>query len=135
MDTNCPKGISIGEALIDRLGPIGSELREGESHIDCFGGAPANVACALARLKLDVAFIGRIGDDKFGNDFESLMLNRGVNISGLQKDLSRPTRVVMVERDQSGERSFGGFVGNEGMGFADEAISHKELLAKWECLS
>ena len=38
--------IAIGEALIDRLGPLGGDPSFDLPSIDCFGGAPANVACA-----------------------------------------------------------------------------------------
>ena len=38
--------ISLGEALIDRLGPPGGDPSRDKPVTDCFGGAPANVACA-----------------------------------------------------------------------------------------
>ena len=37
--------IVFGEALIDRLGPPGGDPSADFPVIDCFGGAPANVAC------------------------------------------------------------------------------------------
>ena len=46
--------ISIGEALIDRLGPLGGDPSFDCHVTDCFGGAPANVACALSRLGSNV---------------------------------------------------------------------------------
>lgn len=33
---------------------------------DRLGGAPANVACGLARLGTAVAFLGRLGEDSIG---------------------------------------------------------------------
>ena len=42
--------IAIGEALIDRLGPPGGDPSLDLPVKDCFGGAPANVDCALSRL-------------------------------------------------------------------------------------
>ena len=30
------------------------------------GGAPANVACALSKLKIDSIFVGCLGNDNFG---------------------------------------------------------------------
>ena len=67
-----PKVICLGEALVDRLGPLGED--PAKSQIDrCenkLGGAPANVACALARLGTPTAFIGRLGHDEFGEAFE-----------------------------------------------------------------
>ena len=125
------KVISIGEALIDRLGPPGGDPSFDLPVIDCFGGAPANVACALSRLGVDVSFVGSLGNDVFGENFKNLMINRGVNIVGLQQDNYRPTRVVLVRRDADGERFFEGFDGDKGLGFADQAISLEQIIKDW----
>ena len=127
--------ICIGEALIDRLGPLGGDFRSEEQVIDCFGGAPANVACALSRLDVNVSFIGSLGTDQFGNDFKHLMTERCINLSGLQQDSLRPTRIVLVRRDAEGERFFGGFEGDNGSGFADQAISSETMINKWPLIA
>ena len=57
---NSERVIAIGEALIDRLGPPGGDPAFDLPVIDCFGGAPANVACALSRLGANVSFIGSL---------------------------------------------------------------------------
>tara|TARA_Y100001968_G_scaffold327901_1_gene373918 strand:- start:542 stop:1555 length:1014 start_codon:yes stop_codon:yes gene_type:complete len=123
--------IAIGEALIDRLGPLGGDPSFDLPVIDCFGGAPANVACALGRLGVKVSFIGSLGNDAFGKDFKKLLVQRGVNTDGLQQDSIRPTRVVLVRRDSLGERFFEGFEGNKGLGFADQAISKEQIIENW----
>jgi len=123
--------IAIGEALIDRLGPPGGDPSCDLSAIDCFGGAPANVACALSRLGANVSFIGSLGNDAFGRNFKNLLNQRGINTSGLQQDTLRPTRVVLVRRDCDGERFFEGFEGDQGLGFADQAITKEQLLKNW----
>ncbi len=129
-----PKVISIGEALIDRLGPPGGDPLLDLPVIDCYGGAPANVACALSRLGLDVSFIGSLGNDSYGERFKNLLIQRRVNISGLQQDKLRPTRIVLVRRDSDGERFFGGFKGDKGFGFADQAILRDKLIKDWPAL-
>ena len=130
-----PNVIAIGEALIDRLGPPGGDPSIDKPVSDCFGGAPANVACALSRLGANVAFIGAIGNDGFGQKFKNLMIHRGINITGLQQDNSRPTRIVLVKRDANGERTFGGFQGDQGLGFADQAILRTRIIKKWPLLA
>tara|TARA_B100000700_G_scaffold264533_1_gene302337 strand:- start:386 stop:1402 length:1017 start_codon:yes stop_codon:yes gene_type:complete len=125
------KVIAIGEALIDRLGPLGGDPSCDLPVIDCFGGAPANVACALSRLGVDVSFVGSLGNDEFGKSFKNLLIHRGINITGLQKDNLRPTRVVLVRRNAYGERSFEGFEGDKGLGFADQAISLEQMINDW----
>jgi fructokinase len=123
--------ITFGEALIDRLGPPGGDPLFDLPVTDCFGGAPANVACALSRLGVNVSLISSLGNDAFGQNFKNLMMNRGINTVGLQEDKTRPTRVVLVRRDASGERFFEGFAGDKGLGFADQAISCEQLIKDW----
>ena len=123
--------IAIGEALIDRLGPLGGDPSFDLPVTDCFGGAPANVACALGRLGVNVSFISCLGNDSFGNNFKNLLIQREINISGLQQDMLRPTRIVLVRRDSDGERAFEGFEGDKGIGFADQAISREKINRDW----
>ena len=127
--------IAIGEALIDRLGPPGGDPSCDLPVIDCFGGAPANVACALGRLGVNVSFIGSLGNDGFGNNFKKLMIERGINTAGLQRDKLRPTRVVLVRRDLEGERFFERFEGDKGLGFADEGISREQIILDWPLIA
>ncbi|CAK6702040.1 carbohydrate kinase [Synechococcus sp. CBW1107] len=122
-----PQVLCFGEALVDRLGPPGGDPATDPDCDDRLGGAPANVACALARLGTPVAFLGRLGRDQIGEAFASLLAERGVNRAALQWDPQRPSRIVLVRRDLSGERSFGGFAGDRGEGFADQAIAAAEL--------
>ena len=112
----------LGEALVDRLLPWSSD-----SGRDCLGGAPANGACALARLGTSVAYIGRLGRDAIGAQFDELFAKRGVDTESLQWDEHRPSRIVLVERDASGDRCFGGFEGDRGAGFADAALDATKL--------
>ena len=123
--------ISIGEALIDRLGPPGGDPSLDLPVKDCFGGAPANVACALSRLGVNVSFIGSLGNDSFGKNLKNLFIERGINIDALQQDKLRPTRIVLVRRDAEGERFFEGFAGNKGLGFADQAMSREKIIQNW----
>ena len=127
--------IAIGEALIDRLGPPGGDPSFDLPVIDCFGGAPANVACALSRLGVNVSFIGSLGNDAFGKNFKELLVQRRINIAGLQQDKIRPTRVVLVRRNLDGERFFEGFEGDKGFGFADQAISREQVINNWPLVS
>ena len=45
-----PRVLCLGEALVDRLGPPGGDPATDLPCDDRLGGAPANVACGLARL-------------------------------------------------------------------------------------
>ena len=75
------KVICIGEALIDRI-----RNKSNHGATDFLGGAPANVACALRKLKIDSVFIGRLGNDDFGKKFLAQFNKLGVNFDFLQLD-------------------------------------------------
>ena len=128
-----PAVICIGEALVDRLGPLGGDPSVGGPVDDRLGGAPANVACGLARLGTPVGFFGCLGDDLIGEQFSALFQHRGVESSGLQMNPDRPSRIVLVRRNQEGERQFQGFAGDQGQGFADQALGpiHLPKGARW----
>ena len=121
---SAPQVICLGEALVDRLGPLGGDPATAppDQCDDRLGGAPANVACGLARLGTASAFVGRLGLDPIGEAFTQLLKERGVDLTALQHDSTRPSRIVLVRRDAGGERSFGGFSGDRGDGFADQAL-------------
>ena len=119
--------VCLGEALIDRLGPPGGNPEVDWPVDDRLGGAPANVACGLARLGTPVAFVGRLGQDAIGEAFSRLFAERGVDTELLQRDAERPSRIVLVRRARDGERQFQGFAGDQGAGFADQALEPAAL--------
>ena len=118
-----PAVVCLGEALIDRLGPPGGDPCVDEPVDDRLGGAPANVACGLARLGTAVTLLGRLGQDAIGHDFAELFQQRGVEVGAVQWDDQRPSRIVLVRRHTNGERQFQGFAGDRGLGFADQALT------------
>ncbi len=119
--------VCLGEALIDRLGPPGGDPAVDRPVDDRLGGAPANVACGLARLGTPVALSARLGQDAIGEAFVSLFAERGVDTTLLQRDAKRPNRIVLVRRSLEGERQFQGFDGDQGVGFADQALESVAL--------
>ena len=118
------KVICIGEALIDRI-----RNKSNQGFTDFLGGAPANVACALRKLKIDTIFIGSLGSDDYGKKFIKQFNVLDVNLDFLQVDNYSSTRVVNVDRDQFGDRFFSGFEEGSHSCFADEVLS-KKLIEK-----
>jgi len=118
------KVICIGEALIDRI-----RNKSNQGFTDFLGGAPANVACALRKLKIDSTFIGSLGSDDYGKKFITQFNELDVNLDFLQLDNDSSTRVVNVDRDQFGDRFFSGFEESSHSCFADEVLS-KKLIEK-----
>ena len=118
------KVICIGEALIDRI-----RNKSNQGFTDFLGGAPANVACALRKLKIDSIFIGSLGSDDYGKKFIMKFNELDVNLDFLQLNNDSSTRVVNVDRDEFGDRFFSGFEESFHPCFADEVLS-KKLIEK-----
>jgi len=114
----------IGEALIDKI-----RNKSNQEFTDFLGGAPANVACALRKLKIDSIFIGSLGNDDNGKKFIKLFNELEVNLDFFQLDDDSSTRVVNVDRDKFGDRIFSGFEKSSYSCFADEVLS-KKLIQK-----
>ena len=112
--------LCVGEILFDRLADYPAEDVEAVTSWHCYpGGAPANVACALVKLGTASGFLGCIGADEAGEDLKQLLLEIGVDLTGLQVHPTAPTRVVDVLRNAQGERRFAGFQGRSTFCFAD----------------
>jgi fructokinase len=86
------------------------------------GGAPANVACGLQKLGVPSGFLGRLGVDAAGQQLQTLLQEIGVDLTGLQTDPTRPTRLVYVTRGLDGDRQFAGFGEYPSDAFADTAM-------------
>jgi len=96
----------IGEALIDFVGEKqGSDLSKAKEFTRKAGGAPANVACAIAKLGGRSSFIGSVGDDPFGNYLLNTLEDYGVDISLAQRS-GIFTTLAFVSLAENGERDF-----------------------------
>lgn len=92
---------SIGEMVIDF-----TPGRELGSYIRNPGGAPGNVAIAMARMGKGCAFCGKLGDDDFGHFLLETLEQNGVY--AVCRDLTKEavTTLVFVTVYRNGERSF-----------------------------
>lgn len=89
-----------GDAVVDLIPDSES------SYLKCPGGAPANVAVAIARLEGDAAFIGRVGQDPLGRFMQQTLKQEQVDTQMMILDEAQRTSTVIVDLDDSGERSF-----------------------------
>ncbi|MBD2690827.1 carbohydrate kinase family protein [Anabaena catenula] len=123
-----PRVLCLGEVLFDCLADqLGLKLEEVQSWTPYPGGAPANVACALVKLGTPAGFIGAVGEDEPGNTLVKLLQDVGVDITGVQRHPTAPTRQVYVTRDLAGDRTFAGFGEYETSEFADTRLQAKQL--------
>ncbi len=116
------KVICIGEALIDRI-----RYKSNQEFRDFLGGAPANVAFALKKLKVDSTFVGCLGNDEHGKRFIEKFNESDIDINFIQLNKKQPTRIVRVDRDEYGDRYFSGFDATSKTVFADEVLDKKKI--------
>jgi fructokinase len=97
--------ISIGEILIDF-----TPYQDGVSKAPLFqqnpGGAPANVACVMAKLGKKAAFIGKVGDDSFGASCKQALMDAGVDSRHLVASKKFGTTLAFVVLKPGGDRDF-----------------------------
>ncbi|MBD0851349.1 carbohydrate kinase family protein [Maribacter arenosus] len=96
----------IGELLIDFVAENqGNDLAKAEVFTKKPGGAPANVACAIAKLGGLSKFIGCVGEDQFGSFLLGVLEDNHVDISLAQRSKNFTT-LAFVSIAEDGERDF-----------------------------
>ena len=101
------KILCIGEALIDMIcTDVNVSLSGGQHFLKKAGGAPANVAAAIAALGGEVTMAAKVGDDPFGQHLTSLLKEMGVDTSLMIKDPAHFTTFAFVSLLNDGERDF-----------------------------
>lgn len=99
--------VTIGELLVDFVpGEPGVGLYEAGSFRKAAGGAPANVAAAVARLGGRSAFIGRVGDDPFGRWLRDTLQAAGVDTRAVRLDPAAATTLAFVSLAADADRDF-----------------------------
>jgi sugar/nucleoside kinase (ribokinase family) len=119
-----PRVVVVGDLLYDLLAKVEGEVIFGT---DTFvpirvaaGGSGANAAAWLASSGIETHFVGRVGDDPFG-EFLAQELERGGVSPHLRRDPSLATGKVFVLVDGAGERTM---ITDRGAG---EALSPEDL--------
>ena len=97
--------VSLGELLVD-FTPVGESAAGNPVFERNPGGGPANLACAAARLGVNTAFIGQVGDDAFGRALKGILADSRVDVGRLRLSADYQTTLAFVHLDAGGERSF-----------------------------
>ncbi len=114
--------LCIGELLIDFIcSDVNVDLIQGVNFVKKAGGAPANVAAAVAKLGGKASFAGKVGNDPFGKFLGKTLEEVGVDTSMLVYDGENPTTFAYVSLKEDGERDF---VFNRG---ADGLLSYEDV--------
>lgn len=114
--------VALGELLIDftenGISGQGNSIYEANP-----GGAPCNVLAMLAKAGRKTAFIGKVGQDIFGNRLKATLKEVGIDTSGLIMDETVRTTLAFVETLADGDRNFS-FYRNPG---ADMMLKEEDL--------
>lgn len=112
---------ALGELLIDftenGVSQQGNVLLEANP-----GGAPCNVLAMLAKLGKKTAFIGKVGQDRFGSLLKEAIESVGIHAEGLIMDKEVHTTLAFVHTYPDGDRDFS-FYRNPG---ADMMLKREE---------
>lgn len=113
---------ALGELLIDftenGISGQGNPVYEANP-----GGAPCNVLAMLTKLGRKTSFIGKVGQDIFGNRLKEILAETGIDISNLVMDGEIRTTLAFVETFPDGDRDFS-FYRNPG---ADMMLREEEV--------
>ena len=113
---------ALGELLIDftenGVSSQGNALLEANP-----GGAPCNVLAMLGKLGKKTAFIGKVGNDQFGNMLRNTIESVGIDAEGLVIDDKVHTTLAFVHTYPDGDRDFS-FYRNPG---ADMMLKKEEV--------
>ncbi len=101
------KILCIGEALIDMIcTDKGSSLSQGNHFLKKPGGAPTNVAAAIAALGGRVELAAKVGNDPFGQQLIDVMKGFGVSTRWMLQTDTHFTTFAFVSLMENGERDF-----------------------------
>ncbi len=101
------KILCIGEALIDMIcTDKGKALSDGDHFLKKAGGAPTNVAAAIAALGGNAELAAKVGTDPFGKHLIDVMQSFGVSTKWMLQDEKYFTTFAFVSLMESGERDF-----------------------------
>ena len=122
------KLFSIGEVLIDFI-PLqkGVALKDVVSFERAPGGAPANVAAAVAKYGQKAALISKLGNDAFGDFLVEKLIGAGVETDKVSRTGEANTGLAFVSLKENGERDFS-FYRNPS---ADLLLSKEEVDSAW----
>ncbi|WP_084468794.1 ribokinase [Nocardiopsis trehalosi] len=128
--TTAPRIAVFGSINMDLVAyvdaaPASGETVAGTGFAQVPGGKGANQAVAAARAGGDVVFLGAVGDDAFGTQLRTNLVDSGVEVSGL-RTVPGPSGVAHIVVEGSGANSIiivaGANAAMTGVGDADRRL-------------
>ena len=109
--------VALGEYLID-FTPLPKHCFQANP-----GGAPVNLLTMASRLGNKVGFIGKVGQDHFGDYLKANLEHYRIDTGGLARSTTTPTTLAFVQLNEQGDRAFQ-FYRNPG---ADTQLTPEEV--------
>jgi len=91
--------IALGETMVVFTPPPGETMRTSAQVAVDHAGAESNTCVGLARLGFRVAWVSRLGADQAGDRIVDAMRAEGVDTRWVRRDPTRPTGLMLKERD------------------------------------
>ena len=98
--------LAIGECLIDLIADDQKDLPQADRLAIREGGAPANVAVALARLGVPVRLGAVVGHDPFGLRLRDALAGEGVDVSAMRLTREAATSLALAWTNDRGDGEF-----------------------------
>lgn len=98
--------VALGECLVDLIAEDGLDLTRAERFTIREGGAPTNVAVALARLGVPVRLCAVVGNDPFGHRLRDGLAAEGVDIGALRLASEAATTLALAWTNERGDGEF-----------------------------
>lgn len=83
--------------------PQRGETVQGDTVQTAFGGKGANQALAAKRAGAQVAFVGKVGEDNYGQDLTRFLRQERIDLTTLRKTSELPTGLAFITVDRDGQ--------------------------------
>ncbi len=118
--------VALGEAMVEFNQAKGQQADEAPLYLQGFGGDTSNAAIAAARAGARVAYLSRLGSDRWGDRLMDLWQRENVDTAGVLRDAQAPTGMYFVSHDAQGHHFSYARAGS-----AASRMQHQDL-AHWQ---
>jgi 2-dehydro-3-deoxygluconokinase len=94
--------VALGEAMLEFNQTQGQQPGEPPLYLQGFGGDTSNAAIAAARAGARVAYLSRLGKDRWGDSLMTLWQRENVATHTVLRDAQAPTGMYFVSHDAQG---------------------------------
>ena len=94
--------VALGEAMVEFNQTKGQQPDEPTKYLQGFGGDTSNAAIAASRAGARVAYLSRLGADRWGDRLMDLWQRENVDTTTVLRDAQAPTGMYFVSHDAQG---------------------------------